>query len=488
MRPARLCVTVTADTMAELRARRDAVQDADLLELRLDTVRDPSVAGALAGRRRPVIVTCRPRWEGGYFAGTESERHAILAEALTLGAEYVDIEWRAGFTDLLAQTGGQRVILSLHDFTGVPPDLAATVHAMRGSGAEIVKVAVTATKLTDNLELLALGNRAGSPLIVIAMGEAGLPTRVLASRFGSCWAYSGDGVAPGQIPAARLRDEFGFRRIGARTAIYGVLGKPVGHSVSPAMHNAAFRQSRVDAVYLPLAADSFDDFVAFADRIGLEGASVTAPFKVEAFERADECDAVSRRIQSVNTLRRDGTRWLGCNTDVVGFLRPIERTQPLPGVRATVIGAGGAARSVALALSSAGARVSVSARRRAQAEAVSQLTGADLGTWPPAPGSWDVLVNATPVGTYPGVDAMPIPGPLPPAGLVYDLVYNPPKTRLLIEAERAGCRVIGGLDMLIAQAQAQFEWWTGARPADGAMREAATKRLNEMNGTIREAS
>ncbi len=167
------------------------------------------------------------------------------------------------------------------------------------------------------------------PIALVAMGDAGIPSRVLASWFGSCWTYAGDGAAPGQISAQRMTDEFGFRRIGSRTAIYGVLGRPVSHSVSPAMHNAAFRAARVDAVYLPLAAADFDDFLAFADAVNLAGASVTAPFKVAAFERADECDPVSRRIQSVNTLRRSGTKWLGSNTDVNGFLTPLQSDDAL---------------------------------------------------------------------------------------------------------------------------------------------------------------
>src|SRR5262249_11068949 len=133
-----LCVTVTAETTAELRAGRDAVVDADLVELRLAPGRDPAPAAALDGRRRPVIVTCRPTWEGGLFAGSEEERKRILADALALGAEYVDIEWRAGFDDLIAQTGGRRIIISSHDFDGVPADLAARIPAMRTTGAAVV--------------------------------------------------------------------------------------------------------------------------------------------------------------------------------------------------------------------------------------------------------------------------------------------------------------------------------------------------------------
>src|SRR5689334_19681772 len=119
----RICVTVTAATTADLRRKRDEVSNADLVELRLDTVSDPNVAGALAGRKHPVIITCRPPWEGGHFKGSEDERKQILREALTRGAEYVDIEWKANFTDLLASSAGRHVVLSSHDFDGVPADL-----------------------------------------------------------------------------------------------------------------------------------------------------------------------------------------------------------------------------------------------------------------------------------------------------------------------------------------------------------------------------
>src|SRR5262245_24969072 len=131
-----LCVTVTAPTMAELRRQRDAVDDADLVELRLDKVRDPNVAGALEGRDRPVVITCRAAWEGGGFTGSEEERQRILTEALEAGAEYVDIEWRAGFDDLVSR-GGRRVVLSSHNFDGMKRDLAKELRGVRGVGAGI---------------------------------------------------------------------------------------------------------------------------------------------------------------------------------------------------------------------------------------------------------------------------------------------------------------------------------------------------------------
>jgi 3-dehydroquinate dehydratase/shikimate dehydrogenase len=474
---AKVCVTVTGATMAELRAHRDEVADADLVELRLDTVRDPDAAGALEGRRSPVIVTCRPAWEGGLFRGAEEERRRLLREALDGGAEYVDVEWKAGFTDLIESTRGRRIVLSHHRFDAVPIDLAACATAMRSTGAEVIKLAVMARRLTDCLQLLPLAD-GGTPAVLLAMGEAGVASRILATRFGSSWTYAGDCIAPGQMTKVVLDEQFSFDSISDQTAVYGVIGRPVMHSVSPAIHNAAFAASGVDAVYLPLAAADFEDFLRFANDIGVRGASVTAPFKVDAFRAADEAEALGERIGSVNTLKRVGDRWLARTTDVEGFLTPLESRFSVKGQRATVLGAGGAARAVVEALREAGAHVSIAARKRERAETLARTTGALISSWPPASGSWDVLINATPVGTAPNTSDSPLPdGPFS-GELVYDLVYNPAETRLLRDARAAGCRTLGGLDMLITQAARQFEWWTGERAPVDVMRDAAIRALD----------
>jgi 3-dehydroquinate dehydratase/shikimate dehydrogenase len=468
---------VTGRTTDELRRRRDEATDADLVELRVDTVADPDAAGALAGRRRPAIVTCRPRWEGGSFDGSEEERQRLLRDARHLGAEYVDVEWKAGMGDLVSSQGGQGIVVSRHDFEQTPCDLGELERAMRATGAEVVKLAVTAHSLSDCVRLRSAATAATGPIVAIAMGEAGLASRVLATPFNSCWTYAGDGVAPGQIPAERLVDEFGYRRVSASTVIYGVAGRPVAHSLSPVMHNAALQAAGIDAVYLPLAARDFDDFLAFADGLGLAGASVTAPFKLDAFERADECDPISRRVHAVNTLRRRHGRWEARNTDVDGFLAALQAALDVRGARAVVMGAGGAARAAVAALCSAGALVAIAARDLDRARRVADLMECAATEWPPRPGSWDVLVNATPVGTAPAADESPLPGGPFTGQLVYDLVYNPLETRLLREARIAGCRTVGGLEMLVAQAARQFEWWTGvAAPAD-VMRSAALRAL-----------
>jgi shikimate dehydrogenase len=172
-------------------------------------------------------------------------------------------------------------------------------------------------------------------------------------------------------------------------------------------------------------------------------------------------------------------RWAGANTDAAGFLEPLKHRVVLAGLRAAVLGAGGAARAVSVALASGGARVRVHARTPQQAADVATAAAATVGPWPPAPGSWDLLVNCTPIGMHPRVEETPLPAEHLTGRYVYDLIYNPTITRLLREAAGKGCQTIGGLDMLVAQAHEQFRWWTGIMPPAGVMREAAVKRLAE---------
>ena len=475
---ARLCATVTGGTTDELRARRDGVEGADLVELRLDHVRDPDVDGALAGRRRPVVVTCRPTWEGGRFQGSEEERRRLLARALELGAEYVDLEWQAGFDDVLKARRGRNIVLSAHDFDGVPADMTGRYRAMCATGAEVVKMAVRAGSLRDMLPLLDLPEPdAAQSRVLVAMGAAGVASRLLPDRFGSCWTYAGDGVAPGQIGLRRMIEEFRVRQVTAGTELYGLLGAPVGHSLSPAMHNAGFAAIGRDAVYVPLEARDVEDFWTLAARLDLRGASVTAPFKERVVAGLDSSDALVEQVGAANTLQAFDGGWRGLNTDVPGFLQPLEGRIALKGCRAAVLGGGGVARGVTVALAGRGARVAVCARNARRAVDVASIAAAEAAPLPPRPGSWDLLVNTTPVGTHPDVDSTPLPGGPFDGRLVYDLVYNPRETRLLAEARAAGCETIGGLSMLVAQACRQFEWWTGSAAPVDVFRQAAERRL-----------
>ena len=277
MNAALLCETVTGRTMGELIAARDAVTSADMVELRLDGVSGCDVARALAGRSRPAIVTCRPIWEGGQFDGAEEERCEFLQEALNRGAEYVDVEWRSlsaaggrGVLDPLVETLGSRVVVSSHDFRGVPVDLQARASAMRAIGAAVIKIAVAAARLCDTLPLMAIA-RGHDDAVVIGMGDAGVPTRLLASRFGSRWTYGGHAVAPGQMPVASMVSDFRFRSVGPRTALYGLVSRSGLPSRMPVVLNGAFAAAGIDAVCVPLAGADDTDVRAFSDALGFAG-------------------------------------------------------------------------------------------------------------------------------------------------------------------------------------------------------------------------
>ena len=482
MTTALLCETVTGRTMAELLAAREGATHGDMVELRLDGVSDLDLPGALEGRRVPVVATCRPTWEGGRFDGTEYERASILSRALELGAEFVDVEWRAtqqsnGDFTAIVRRDPARVVISSHDFDGVPRDLQDRVRAMRSVGAGSIKVAVAVSRLTETLPLKDIG--AAGDAIVIGMGEAGLPSRLLAAHYGSRWTYAGRGVAPGQLPAETMADDFHFFRVGPETAVYGVVSTNAMHSLSPVMHNAAFEAAGIDAVYVPLRACDFDDFLSYAAAMGVKGASITIPFKLDALRAATPADRLTQSVGAANTLRRDGNGWQATNTDVDGFLAPLDAVfgRRLSNARAAVLGAGGSARAVVAALRSRGVLVSVYARRPEQARALAQELDATGGEWPPPTGSWDVLVNCTPLGGAGKRDESPLPREAVSGPLVYDLTYGPGPSALLRDAKAAGALTIDGLPMLVAQAERQFEWWTGQKPEPGVMQDAVRRKM-----------
>ena len=473
----RVCETVTAASMAELRRKRDAATRADLVELRLDGVADADVSGALAGRMKPVIVTCRSTAEGGAFSGSEDDRLRILAAAIAGGAEFIDVEWRAD-RSALPTNDRTRVVLSHHVLDGMPPDLASRVRAMRGQAPHgVIKVAVRTPTLGDCVRLRdTVGT--GSDQVVIGMGPAGLVSRVCPWLFDSQWTYGGS-AAPGQMPVRDLLDVYRVNATGRGTRIFALIGKPLGHSASPVMQNSAMASLQVNAVYVPIETDDGAEFLAAAEAFAIEGASVTAPLKRVWASLGVALDSAASEIGAVNTLRRrPGQPWEGHNFDVEGFVAPlIRRGLGVVGQRVVILGAGGAARAAAWTMKRHGAAVEVAARRQDAADELAAGLGVRAVPWPPAP-DWDLLVNATPVGTWPAEGESPLAAEHLRGRIVYDLVYNPAETTLLKLARAAGAQVIGGIEMLIGQALAQFEWWNGVPAPPGVMDRAAAEWLH----------
>jgi 3-dehydroquinate dehydratase/shikimate dehydrogenase len=452
----------------------------DLVELRADHLRDTDLeaAGRLPGRAGlPVILTVRRASDGGKYAGTERDRCALLRRLVGQGFAYIDIEEDLQAPDLedVIRQSGTRIIRSLHDYSGVPPGLATRFSGLARGPHEIPKAAVMPTTCAQLAELLdVFAATAGRERVLLGMGDIGFPTRVLAPRLGSSWCYASptvQAVAPGQVTPVSLEDVYRFRSIGHSTAIFGVIGNPVMHSRSPLIHNRGFGALGIDAVYLPFLVPDLEGFWKVADALDVRGLSVTVPHK-QAVVPLVMGDESVRRVGACNTLLREesGGPWTGTNTDAEGFLAPLLRTfggALPPGLGATVVGAGGAGRAVVAALSAAGARVLVLNRTVENARGLATAFGAEAAGLDEAgirraKDFSDLVVQTTSAGMSPleGIDPAPT---LAFSGTetVYELVYSPGKTKFLQRALEAGCRVIYGRQMLLAQAMRQFRLFSG---------------------------
>ncbi len=491
-----ICIPIISRTQAEIEAAMAAAAVlADVIELRMDYAPAADLPRLLEKRTGPVIVTNRPAREGGAFTGPEDERLALLQKAVDLGADYVDVEWDCA--SRIRRAGRTKIIVSRHDFQRTPEDLACLHAEIVRSGADIAKIACMARDLRDNLRIFELLRATKHPTIALCMGELGLISRVLGRKFGNYLTYAslraGSESAPGQIAAADLHDLYRYKKIRAATAIYGVIANPVAHSMSPAIHNAAFEETGLDAVYVPLKVEADPvEFVKAFRSLDVQGYSVTLPHKEAILPAMDEVDELARKIGALNTVVNRGGRLIGTNTDVsaaVGALEaalsgdPAGRTpgkrSPLNGRRILLIGAGGASRAVAFGLVARGAKVTVANRTRERAARLAQELGCDSCALSElASCAADALVNTTSVGMWPNVDETPAPASVLRKNMVvFDAVYNPPETRLLREAKAAGCRTISGVVWFVNQAAAQFELWTGKPAPREVMERVIRKRL-----------
>jgi 3-dehydroquinate dehydratase/shikimate dehydrogenase len=405
------------------------------------------------------------------------------------GFDYVDAEHRSGFLEVMLEKTGRGLVVSYHDFDGTPDDLWALYTAMCERGADIVKLVVTPRSMEDVGRLVKTSARAfrtgGTPLVAIAMGPMGLLTRLGGGRFGAPFTFSssaqGSETASGQLPAREMGELYRVRSVNPKTRVFGVLGSDVLRSLSPALHNRAFRETGLDGLYVPLETPALDPFMKALPDLELAGFSVTRPFKMEIVPFLASLEASAADSGSVNTVLVRGDGLLGMSTDGVGVVAPLRQRITLKGARVVVLGAGGAARAAAHALKARGAWTTLLNRDSRKAAEVARAIGCDHGPILSLPGRpWDVLVNATPVGGRRAPNETLVPSSLlEKGGIVFDMVYDPLETRLLREARSVGCQTIDGLEMLVSQAAAQFEAWTGCEAPQDEMRESALACLGE---------
>lgn len=452
-----------------------AERGAELVELRVDFMRKrPDIGRLLQDRPTPVVVTCRRRVDRGRWPGTEEQRQLLLREAIIAGAEYVDIE--EDIAGSIRRYGSTKRIISYHNFDETPLDLHEIHGRMTQLDPDVIKIVTMANSPADNARVLQMVQGSQIPTVGFCMGEMGTVSRILCGRSGSPFTYASFSrereMAPGQLSWIEVRNLYRFSKITRDTRIFGVIGDPIAHSRSQLLHNAAFRKQGIDAVYLPLRipAEGLQDSLRELAQLGFDGFSVTIPHKESVLDFATEVEAETDLIGASNTLvRRDGG-WFATNTDAPAALAAIRAglqqaggVTDLQGRRVMILGAGGAARAVGYALVRSGAAVTVTNRSRNRGRTLAEELNCQYVSWENrGVEQVEVLVNCTPIGMHPDVDATPFEEHwLRDEMLVFDTVYNPEQTLLLKHARERGCRTVGGIEMFIRQAAMQFEMFTG---------------------------
>ena len=454
-----------------------AEQGAKMVELRLDYLTSKvSIRRLLADRPEgtQIIITCRRKEDGGKWAGSEEARMLILREAIAEGVDYVDLE-----EDVAAQIprfGRTKRIISYHNFRKTPDNLRELHTEMARLDPDIIKIATMANTPHDNLRMLEMMQESTVPTVGMCMGDMGTPSRILAGKFGAPFTYATfhheRTLAPGQLSFKQMTEIYRYERIGHDTAVYGVIADPVGHSLSPHIHNAEYEELGIDAVYCPfrVPTDCLDQFMHDAPRLGIRGLSVTIPHKEAIAKHLTKVDPAVKSIAAVNTVVFDGAERIGYNTDYNAAMDCLEHSlgeigeqpSPLANKRVLVLGAGGVARPIVFGCRKRGASVTIASRTMKRSERLAEAFDAKAVEWESRHRvNCDVIVNCTPIGMHPNVDESPIGKTyLKPSMLVFDTVYNPETTLLVKDARSRPCNVITGVEMFVRQAQLQFYLFT----------------------------
>jgi 3-dehydroquinate dehydratase/shikimate dehydrogenase len=480
----------------------NVLKDSRFIEFRLDSLPKPASAmpylKQFLAEHRDVtaIATCRRRAYGGGFDGPLTSELEILTKAAQTGCQIMDLEVESAEECKPIQlaklrASGAALIISYHDFTRTK-SLEQAAERILAFKPDFVKVVSTARTLADNLTVLRLieDHSLASRVIGIAMGEEGIVSRVLGPRAGATFTFAsysdGTETAPGQVTVESMRDLYRMEHLDQATRIFGVAGNPIAHSLSPLLHNSAFRRENVNAILMPLKVKSLQDLLTLVLELPLAGVAITMPLKTEVLPHLANMDPLTAHIGACNTLRTgaDGKLY-GFNTDVAGVVRPLERRLRLKNARVAILGAGGAARAAAFGLVEQGAEVFVVNRTHEHAVTLARHAKAkSLKHELLAKHQFDVLINTTPCGMAGVKPAMPISESDLNAGLVFDMVYSPLETPLLKLAKSRGIPVITGLEMFMQQGARQFEIWTGKPAPESEMMRVVEHELRKRSQKI----
>jgi 3-dehydroquinate dehydratase/shikimate dehydrogenase len=505
-----ICVVIgrTRHKMVQIEIQEAAKQGAKFIELRLDFLaKAPDFKRLLENKPCPMVATVRRPQDGGRWSGSEEARLALLRQAIVAGFDWVDLE--TDIADNVRRFKDVKRIISYHNMREVPADLENIYQRMCSQDGDVVKLAVRAQHPKDNVRVLQLLKNTPKPTVAFCMGDLGLPSRILGAKFGAPFTYAAfnkeRGIAPGLPSYQEMKRLYFYDRINANTRVFGVIGDPVAHSLSPLVHNLAFRHLGINAVYVPFRiprpelADSLKAFM----NVPVQGYSVTIPHKEEAAALAKHKDESVERAKAANTLIRSGDDFSAYNTDYQGVIdtlraylptsvaeretlppQTIQTSLPEPASLNSkvvlVLGAGGIGRAVAHALRAEGALVIITNRTSERAAVLAEEVGGRHIEWQGRHSVLcDVVINCTSVGMHPDVDVSPLhPSFLKPGLVVFDTIYTPETTLLIKEARARGCHVITGVELFVRQAALQFRLFTQREAPIELMRRAVKRALS----------
>jgi 3-dehydroquinate dehydratase/shikimate dehydrogenase len=491
-----ICVVIgrTRHKMVQIEIQEAAERGARMIELRLDFLaKAPDFKRLLANKPGALVATVRRPQDGGRWSGSEEERRMLLRQAIVGGFDWVDVE--TDIAEEIRRFKNVKRIVSYHNLREVPADLERIHERMCQQDADVVKLAVTAQHPVDNLRVLKLLAKPAVPTVAFCMGDLGIPSRILGAKFGAPFAYVAfnkeRGIAPGILSYDELKQVYHYGRINKDTKVFGVIGDPVAHSLSPLIQNAAFHALGINATYVPFRVPraSLEDFLKQFDHLPVHGYSVTIPHKETAASLAREKDAAVELTHAANTLVRSDHGFIAYNTDFQAFRDSLTANLPgamegMPGTlhsrTALILGAGGVARAVGHALRRGGASVMIANRNHERGLQLAEEVGCRAIDWAARHNViCDTLINCTSVGMHPNIDDSPIHASFLKPGLtVMDLVYTPETTLLVKEARSRGCHLVTGVDMFVRQAALQFELFTGQAAPLELMRRVVKRTLS----------
>ncbi len=479
----------------------DGVQ---LVELRLDFLRrDPDIHRLIPRRPTATIVTVRRKQDGGLWSDTEEKRQTLLRAAIAAEPEFVDLE--VDIADKIPPFGTTRRIISYHNVEGMPDDLETLHREMLTKSPFFIKIAVNPKTVEDmfrfiafvrekNREAKKLGDK-GVRVIGICMGEMGKGTRILAKKFEMPYTYATFSatrmIAPGMLVYKELLDVYHYEKTTVDSKVFGIIGNPIGHSLSPLIHNKSFEANSVDAVYVPFPLDESNvaGFLKHAPEFDIRGLSVTIPHKVEVMKHLTKMDAAVNKIGACNTIIFKDGQLLGYNTDYMAAVSSIELAMGgdvkaeagvLDGKTALVLGAGGAGMAVAFGLKKRGALVTVADINGNRSYDLSKELDCEVADWGARNNlKVDIVANCTPIGMHPNVDESPMDKNSLRHGMaVFDAVYNPENTLLIKWAKEKACFAISGVEMFVGQACLQYRLFTDGKPSAAFMRNLVKEAIS----------